>query len=70
MSLLQILENGGGAGEMEEAMMWHSIEREKSDDFDRLPAGPSPQRHGQVGEEGQWTDVYVSLSFIYIVGTN
>jgi hypothetical protein len=59
--------------------MWHSIEREKSDDFDRLPAGPSPQRHGQVGEEDQWTDVkwrecylermerreYVSLSLLY-----
>jgi hypothetical protein len=51
--LLQIMANEGGAGEMEEAMMWYSVEHEKPDDFD----GPSPQKHSQDGEEGQWTEV-------------
>jgi hypothetical protein len=53
--LVQILANGGGAGEMEEAMMWYAVEHEKPADVDGLP-GPSTQKNGHDGEEGQWTD--------------
>jgi len=51
--LALILSNGGGAGEMEEAMMWYAVEHEKPlDDV----GGNSPQKHGREGDEGPWTN--------------
>lgn len=32
MELLQILQDGGGAGEIEESMMWYALQHEKVDD--------------------------------------
>ena len=52
----QILINGGGEGEMEEAMMWYAVEHEKPLDVDKIPACPSPHKHGHNGEDGLWTD--------------
>ncbi len=51
--LARILSNGGGEGEMEEAMMWYAVEHEKPLDD---AGGNSPQKHGRDGDEGPWTN--------------
>jgi len=56
--LAQILTNGGGAGEMEEAMMWYVVEHEKmlGDDSQQLGGSSSPYKHGEGGDDGPWTN--------------
>lgn len=54
--LVQILANGGGAGEMEEAMMWYDVEHEKPLHDGGLPGDSDSRKHGHDGEGGQWTD--------------
>lgn len=53
--LAHILSNNGGAGGMEEAMMWYAVEHDKPLDDDGHLSGKSPQKHGKDGEEGPWT---------------
>ena len=54
--LAQILTNSGGAGEMEETMMWYVVEHEKpiEDDSQRFSSGSSPHKHGEGGNDGPW----------------
>ena len=54
--LAQILTNSGGAGEMEETMMWYVVEHEKpiEDDSQRFSSGSSPHKHGERGNDGPW----------------
>ena len=53
--LVQILINGGGEGEMEEAMMWYAVEHERPLEVDNLLTCPSPHKHGH-DEDGLWND--------------
>ncbi|KAF8153284.1 hypothetical protein B0H34DRAFT_99246 [Crassisporium funariophilum] len=47
VELPQILSDGGGAGEMEETMMWYALTHEKADDEDWKPASTA---------DGPWAD--------------
>lgn len=51
VELPQILADGGGAGEMEEAMMWYALNHEKADEDDDRSRSQDPTH-----AEGPWVD--------------
>ena len=48
--LPKILINGGGAGEMEETMMWYAVSHEKAEEEDRTRSVTS------ANDDGPWVD--------------
>lgn len=52
MELVQILQNGGGAGEIEESMMWYALHHEYT--IDREPFKEAEARAQEPWMDANW----------------